>query len=286
MKTEPASPITALSDYTHLEKARPARAFSWGRLAAPALLTLLLGLAMAQGLSADTLRIAVASNFSPTLDQLVEAYPGRSMHRVTLSAASTGKHYAQIINGAPYDLFLAADRARPETLERDGQAVAGTRRTYAIGRLVLWAPSLPQNEVGPELLDPGYPGRLAIANPKLAPYGLAARQVLEHRDAWAAFEPHLVMGENIGQAWLFVASGNADMGLVAASQWQLAKRRSMAGGPGSAWSVPAEWHEPIVQQMVLLRDTPAARDFYAFLASEDARRIITDAGYDTVAGHD
>ena len=174
---------------------------------------------------------------------------------------STGKHYAQIVHGAPFEVFLAADTERPERLERSGHAVAGTRFTYALGRLALWSADPERVVDGAALLERGDFRRLAIANPALAPYGRAARETLEARGAWQAAEPRLVTAENVAQAYQFVASGNAEVGLVAGPLLL----QDEAGPRGSWWLVPETLHAPIAQQALLLREHPGGRAFLAYL---------------------
>lgn len=233
-------------------------------------------------LSAQELRIAVASNFKPTLQQLVEAFQARQPADIQLSAASTGKLYAQITHGAPYDLFLAADELRPGKLEQAGLTLAGSRSTYALGQLVLWVPGVSSTTDPEKLLNQGLPLPLAMANPKTAPYGLAARQFLESAGHWERLETEVVRGENIGQAYNFIASGAAASGLVALSQLTLDVDRR-----GLVWRVPTSSYQPIIQQMVLLpraANKPLALEFARFLVSEPAREIIRSAGYQVDMG--
>ncbi len=221
---------------------------------------------------AGTVHVAVASNFTATLRELEPLFRAESGHSLRISTGSTGKHYAQIVRGAPYELFLAADAQRPARLEREGHIVAGSRFTYALGRLVWWQPGRAAD--GPLALPPG--GRLALANPRLAPYGWAARAWLEARGWWQPLrrQQRLVLGENVAQAFHFVHAGHADIGLVAYAQWlklppdERGEARLLQG------------HPPIEQQVVLLRDTPAARAFWRFLQTEPARVVIRQAGYD------
>ncbi len=234
-----------------------------------------LGMTAGAPLAADELRVAVASNFHAPMNDIAERFSASTGHPVLISAGATGKHYAQIVNGAPFDLFFAADAERPQRLEAEGHALAGSRFTYAVGRLVLWSPDPDLVEPGGAVLNSGEFRFLAIANPALAPYGSAARQVLEGLGAWDTLEGRLVRGENIGQAYQFVRSGNADLGLVAASQLS-----GMKGDrPGSSWPVPGEMHGPIVQQAVVLRESGLARDFAAFVRSEPVLRLIEEYGY-------
>jgi molybdate transport system substrate-binding protein len=223
---------------------------------------------------ADSLRIAVASNFSTVIDEIVAGFEEDSGHALSISLGSTGKHYAQIVNGAPFDLFLAADTERPQRLEREGRTVPGSRFTYAIGQLVVWAPRRETLDLPGALAD-RHVGRIAIANPRLAPYGRAAKETLEALGLWQVTAPNLVRGENIGQAFQFVFSGNADIGLVALSQ--LVAHADAMGG--ARWQVPIDLHAPIAQQAVMLRDTQAGQAFMHYLRSPAAQNMIRDAGY-------
>lgn len=224
--------------------------------------------------AADTLRIAVASNFANAIAALAEHFEAQTGHTLSISFGSTGKHYAQIINGAPFDLFLAADAERPERLEREGRTIGNSRHTYAVGRLVVWAPQHDRLDLPAALSSDGV-GRIAIANPRLAPYGRAAREALIALDLWEPLRPRLVRGENVGQAFQFVFSGNADIGFVASAQL----KASAGGMRGARWAVPASLHAPIEQQAVLLRDSSAGRAFLAYLQSDVAQTLIQDAGY-------
>jgi len=224
---------------------------------------------------ADEIRVAVASNFHEAAKTLAKRFAASSGHRVVLVPGSTGKHYAQIRHGAPFDAFLAADGARPERLEREGLAHAGERFTYALGQLVLWSPREDYVDAAGAVLANADFRHLAIANPKLAPYGAAARQVLEERGLWQALQVRLVRGENVAQAYQFVASGNAALGFVALSQVE----RPGQPARGSWWKVPLSSYTPIEQQAVLLSDSAAARGFLTFLQSNEARTIIRAYGY-------
>lgn len=224
----------------------------------------------------EELRIAVASNFANTLAVLADRFESRTGFAVSLSPGSTGKHYAQIRNGAPFDAFFAADARRPRLLEEEGMTVTGTRFVYAVGKLVLWSPDPQRVDTTGEILHSRRFRFLAIANPRLAPYGRAAQEVLEGLGLWTSLSDRIVRGENIGQAFQYVASGNADLGFVALSQ--------LAGHPelpeGSAWQVPASLYTPIVQEAVLLRETASGRAFIEFIRSPEARQVILENGYD------
>ncbi len=226
---------------------------------------------------ADEIRVAVASNFVETLRAITRSFEEQSGHRVILIPGSTGKHYAQISHGAPFDAFFAADSHRPERLDREGKIRPGSRFTYAVGHLVLWSPL--SGYVDPEgaVLERGKFSHLAIANPKLAPYGRAAREVLERRGLWEALAGRMVRGENIGQAFHFVESGNAPLGFVASSQITHPGRPI----PGSCWVIPHSLYTPIEQQAVQISASAATGQFMAFVRTPEAREIIHGFGYST-----
>lgn len=240
------------------------------------LAALLLGALAVNPARAETLRVAVASNFRPAMLQLAERFEQDSGQQLTLIFGSTGKHYAQIVNGAPFDAFLAADAERPRRLEQEGHALPGSRFVYALGRLVLWSPDTALVDDSGAILRSDRFRHLAIANPDLAPYGAAAREVLRALGVWEALQGRLVRGENIAQAYQFVASGNAELGFVARAQ----RVAAGADATGSSWTPPAALYGPIEQQAVLLTDSPATRAFAAFLQSAEARALIRAAGYD------
>lgn len=224
---------------------------------------------------AAEVRVAVASNFLGTAKELGDRFAAKSGHRVLISAGSTGKLYAQILKGAPFDVLLAADTRRPRLLEERGAAVAGTRFTYAVGRLALWGPGMKGPDDGGEVLRRGGFRRLAIANPKLAPYGLAAEQTLKRLKLLGTLRPKLVFGENIGQALQFVASGNAELGLLALSQL-------VDSDAHGYWLVPQGYYQPIEQQAVALaaaRNPETARAFLDFLRTSEAHDLIGHHGY-------
>ncbi|MDT8385107.1 MAG: molybdate ABC transporter substrate-binding protein [Gammaproteobacteria bacterium] len=229
---------------------------------------------------ADTLRVAVATNFSRTATLLAEQFEQQTGHTIRLAFGSTGKHFAQISHGAPFDLFLAADAERPALLEKNAIAVPDSRFTYAQGRLLLWSPDAGLIDADAAVLETGAFRKLAIANPRLAPYGRAAREVLQARGLWDRLQPQLVRGENIGQSYQYVHSGNAQLGFVAAAQ-VFAKPVKKPPVVGSYWEPPQSLYTPIIQQAVLIRDTPLARAFIDFLHSEAAREIIRRHGYHT-----
>ena len=226
---------------------------------------------------AKELRIAVASNFLLPLKALSKNFRESTGHKVVVISGSTGKLYAQIKQGAPFDILLAADSIRPELLEKEGIGVPGSRFTYAVGRLVLWSKNskLPlKNDL--QVLNHKNFRYLAIANPKTAPYGKAAEQVLRKKGFWELIQNRLVRGENISQTFQFVMTGNADIGLIALSQ--LRKNQ----GLGFSMIVPQEWHDPIQQQGILLKrakTNKTARLFLNFIKSNRIQKQIESFGY-------
>lgn len=224
---------------------------------------------------ADTLRIAVAGNFTPALKQLAPAFEAESGHELNLSSGSTGKLFAQIRQGAPFDVFLAADAARPEALERDDLVVTDTRVTYAVGKLVFWAPEGLKGSDPAAALNADPAARVALANPRVAPFGAAAEAWLRHVGAWERIATTAVRGENVSQAFHFTASGNADFGLVA-----LGQLLAQPDPRGDFQVLPPDTYPAIEQQAVLLRDSPAGRDFLRWLTSPEIRRRLADLGYD------
>jgi molybdate transport system substrate-binding protein len=240
----------------------------------PLLLLLLSGPA-----AAEEAVVAVAANFTEVAERLEQSFERQSGHTLTLVAGSTGKLYAQIVHGAPFDAFLAADQESPGRLEKEGRAVAGSRFTYATGSLTLWSPEPGRvGSDGAATLRQGKFRLLAIANPELAPYGAAAKQALEKLGLWDRLKDRIVMGETIGQAHAFVASGNAEIGFVALSS-VLSPRNETKG---SRWDVPPDLHAPIRQDAVLLArgaGNPAARGFLDFLRSAKAKAVIESFGY-------
>jgi molybdate transport system substrate-binding protein len=219
----------------------------------------------------------VAANFAEVVEELRPGFEA-SGHALRVTSGSTGMLYAQIRQGAPFDVFLAADSHRPTLLEQARVAVTGSRFTYARGRLTLWSSDRARRVTGPAVLAAGDYRRLAIANPQLAPYGAATLQVLAALGLEEAVAGRIVMGENVGQAYALVATGNAELGFVARSQ--LAGR---PGTPGDRWPVRSELHDPIAQDAVLLiraADNAAAREFLEFLRGPVARGAIRRHGYE------
>lgn len=234
--------------------------------------------AFLQGARADTVPVAVAANFAAPMQKIAEAFEADTGHKLELSFGASGKFYAQISHGAPFQVLLSADEATPQRLERERKAVPDTRFTYAVGALVLWSPQPGFVDAEGGVLRKGAFRHLAVANPKVAPYGAAAAQVMNRMGLTAALQPRLVQGENIAQTFQFVASGNAQLGFVALSQVMEDGRI----GKGSAWQVPASMHDPIRQDAVLLlpgKDRAAATALLQYLRSDKARAIIRAHGY-------
>ncbi len=233
-----------------------------------------LSILLPSALLADEVQVAVASNFAPVLEKLETLFEQQSGHTVTVISGATGNHYAQIVNGAPFDVFLAADDERPRMLEEAGKAVAGTSFTYALGKLVLWSSDAAFVDGLGYVLKSDTFMHLAIANPQLAPYGAAAQETLMALGAWDQVQSRLVQGDNIAQTLQFVQTGNAELGFIAKSQLL------EVGASGSYWEVPPNLYGPIIQQGVLLKDSPAARAFIEFLQSDESKAVILAAGYD------
>ncbi|WP_287066892.1 molybdate ABC transporter substrate-binding protein [Ramlibacter sp.] len=238
-----------------------------------------LALLLAAGLArAGEVQLAVAANFAAPMARIAQAFTAATGHAVRITPGATGKFRAQVQAGAPFDVLLAADEQTPRFLEAQGLAVPGTRFTYALGRLALWSATPGLVDAQGAVLATGRFRHLAIANPRLAPYGEAAMQVLHARGLEAALADRLVVGESIAQAFQFVASGNAELGFVALSQV------SVPGKPagGSLWPVPADLHAPIRQDAVLLQPgaaNPAARALLDWLRGPSARAEIQAWGY-------
>ena len=222
---------------------------------------------------AESINVAVASNFSAALEEVKTIFESNTDHKIVVIRGSTGKHFTQILNGAPFDLFLAADQARPARLQEQYNIVL--RRSYAIGRLALWGRGegpLKEDSLADMILKTPNQ-RLAIANPLLAPYGSAALETLNYLGLKNKSEGRIVTGENIAQAFQFAYSGGAKFGLVAYSQV------INVGELGNFWLVPTTHHSPIIQDMVLLSESAAARELFEFLTSTKMSQILWDHGY-------
>ena len=224
---------------------------------------------------AGTVKVAVAANFTAPMRELAKSFERATGHRALVSYGSTGKLYAQIIHGAPFEVFLAADRERPALLHEAGLGEAGF--TYAIGRLALWSPDPGLIDDARALLQQAGFSRLAIANPKTAPYGVGALQVLEALGALQSVQAKLVRGDNIAQTYQFVMTGNVPLAFVAISQ-------VTDQNEGSLWVPPQSMYEPLRQNAILLergREAPAAQAFIDYLQSPAARSLIARYGYAT-----
>lgn len=251
-------------------------------------MTLRLMLAIASTLfwvaaQAGEVTVAVAANFTAPMQQIAKAFEQDTGHKAQLAFGATGKFYAQIKNGAPFAVLLAADDETPARLEKEGLAEAGTRFTYATGRLALWSkrPNLVDDK-GELLRSKSFEKlgiyKIAIADPKLAPYGIAAMEVIHKLGVQANVTPKLVQGESIGQTYQFVSTENAQLGFVALSQISIDGRITQ----GSAWVVPQNMHAPLKQDVVLLnvgKDNTAAHALLKYLQTDTAKAIITRYGY-------
>jgi molybdate transport system substrate-binding protein len=227
---------------------------------------------------AAEVQVAVAANFTEPMKRIAAAFEKDTGHKAVLAFGATGKFYAQVRNGAPFEVLLAADDETPARLEREGRTVAGSRFTYATGKLALWSSKAGYVDAQGKVLETGNYAHLAIANPKTAPYGLAATETLDKLKLTAKVQPKIVQGENIGQAHQFAATGNAELGFVALSQvWKDGKFTS-----GSGWIVPENLHSPIRQDAVILSKgagNDAARALETYLKSDKAKGIIRSFGY-------
>jgi molybdate transport system substrate-binding protein len=239
----------------------------------------LAALAAATLARAEQVNVAVAANFTAPMNVIAAEFAKDTGHEARLAFGSSGKFYAQIRNGAPFQVFLSADDAKPARLEQEGMTVVGSRFTYAVGTLVLWSakPGLVDDKA--EVLKHGAYNKLAVASPKLAPYGAAAMEVLDGMGLKAAVEPKLVQGENIAQTYQFVLSGNAELGFIALSQ--VMKNGELSSG--SAWVVPSNLHQPIRQDAVILssgQGNAAASALMNYLQGDKAKAIIRSYGYE------
>ena len=227
--------------------------------------------------AAATVQIAVASNFMEPAKEIAATFTAQTGHRTNLSFGPSGQIYVQLTHGAPFEIFLSADKERPQQTEKYGFSVNGTRFTYGVGRLVLYSTRPGYVDANGKVLTRGDFDHLAIADPAIAPYGLAAVESLGKLGLYDRLKPKIVQGSSIAQTFQFVQTGAAEIGFVAQSQ--------VINRPdGSRWIVPATLHSPIDQQAVLLKtgaNNPAAKAFMTFLKSPTARAIIRRYGYET-----
>ncbi|MBC3205214.1 molybdate ABC transporter substrate-binding protein [Pseudomonas sp. SWRI111] len=243
-----------------------------------ACLASLLSMFTVAAVQADEVQVAVAANFTAPIQAIAADFEKATGHKLIAAYGATGQFYTQIKNGAPFEVFLAADDSTPQKLEAEGETVKGSRFTYAIGTLALWSAKAGYVDAKGEVLADNPFQHLAIANPKTAPYGLAATQVLDKLKLTEATRAKIVEGQNITQAYQFVSTGNAELGFVALSQ--IYKDGKVSGG--SAWIVPADLHQPIRQDAVILnkgKDNPAAKALVDYLKGAKATALIQSFGY-------
>lgn len=245
---------------------------------APVCLTSLLAVFAIGAAQADEVQVAVAANFTAPIQAIAADFEKDTGHKLVAAYGATGQFYTQIKNGAPFEVFLSADDTTPEKLEREGDTVKGSRFTYAVGTLALWSAKDGYVDSKGEVLKKNEYQHLSIANPKTAPYGLAATQVLEKLKLTEATKAKIVEGQNITQAYQFVSTGNAELGFVALSQ--IYKEGKVTSG--SAWIVPASLHDPIKQDAVILskgKDNAAAKALVEYLKGPKAAAVIKSYGY-------
>lgn len=228
---------------------------------------------------ADEVHVAVAANFTAPIKQIAADFEKDTGHKAVVSTGATGAFYAQIKNGAPFEVFLSADDETPAKLETEGMAVAGSRFTYAIGKLVLWSAKPSFVDEKGEILKKGNFAKISLANPKTAPYGAAGVDIMKKLGVFDGLQGKIVQGENISQAYQFTATGNAELGFVALSQvWKDGKLTS-----GSGWLVPADFYSPIRQDAVILangKGKAAAEALVKYLKSDKAKAVIKSYGYE------
>ena len=248
------------------------RSFTPGALAA------LIGCLAVTGVQADEVQVAVAANFTAPIQAIASEFEKDTGHKLIAAYGATGQFYTQIKNGAPFEVFLAADDSTPEKLEKEGDIVPGSRFTYAIGTLALWSAKDGYVDDAGKVLKKNQFKHLSIANPKAAPYGLAATQVLAKLGLTDKVKDKIVEGQNITQAYQFVSTGNAELGFVALSQ--IFKDGKVSHG--SAWIIPETMHDPIKQDAVILKkgeNNPAAKALTEYLKGPKAEAIIKSYGY-------
>ena len=233
---------------------------------------------MTANAQAAEIKVAVASNFANVLKEIAVEFQKDTGHQLAITPGATGKFYAQISNGAPFDVFLSADDETPRKLAQEGKAIASSQFTYAIGRLALWSPNPEMIDKNADILKTDKFKFIAIANAKVAPYGQAAVQTMQKLGVLTKIEPRVVQGESISQTYQFVSTGNAQLGFVALSQiFENGKVKT-----GSAWIVPEEMHEQLKQDAVILqscKQTSVCQDLMDYLKSEKAKKMMASYGY-------
>lgn len=228
---------------------------------------------------AATVLVAVAANFTKPMTEIAAEFEKATGHSANLSFGSSGKFVSQLENGGPFEVFMSADEKSPRKLEESGLAVAGSQFTYALGKLVLWSAKPGYVDDQGKILTTGGFKHLALADPKLAPYGAAAVEVLKKMDLFKKLEPLFVQGENIAQTYQFISTANAELGFVALSQ--VTENGKIATGSG--WIIPGDYYAPIRQGVVLMKkgaENPAAPALMDYLKSAPALAIIQKYGYD------
>ncbi|MFY0732279.1 molybdate ABC transporter substrate-binding protein [Pseudomonas sp. NFX15] len=246
---------------------------------APTCLVSLLAVFTFGSAQADEVQVAVAANFTAPIQAIAADFEKDTGHKLVTSLGATGQFYTQIKNGAPFDVFLSADDSTPKKLEAEGDTVKGSRFTYAVGTLALWSAKEGYVDAKGDVLKKNEYQHLSIANPKAAPYGMAATQVLAKEGLTDKVKDKIVEGQNITQAYQFVSTGNAELGFVALSQ--IYKDGKITSG--SAWIVPASLHDPIKQDAVILnkgKDNPAAKALVDYLKGPKAAAVIKSYGYE------
>ena len=233
---------------------------------------------MAANAQAAEIKVAVASNFANMLKEIAVEFQKDTGHQLAITPGATGKFYAQISNGAPFDVFLSADDETPRKLAQEGKAIAASQFTYAIGRLALWSPNPEMVDKNADILKTDKFKFIAIANAKVAPYGQAAVQTMQKLGVLTKIEPRVVQGESISQTYQFVSTGNAQLGFVALSQiFENGKIKT-----GSAWIVPEEMHEQLKQDAVVLQSCKhmsACQALMDYLKSEKVKKMMASYGY-------
>lgn len=236
-------------------------------------------LATAGGVQAGEVQVAVAANFTAPMQKIAADFERDTGHKAVLVFGATGRFYAQIANGGPFEVLLAADDETPARLEKDMLAAPNTRYTYAVGKLVLWSAREGVVDDKGEILRKDTFKHIALANPKTAPYGAAAIEAMGKLGVLPALQPKFVQGENIAQTHQFVATGNAEVGFVALSQ--VYKDGRLSGGSG--WIVPSSLHQPILQDAVILTKgmhNPVSRALLDYLKGSKAKNVIRSYGYE------